>query len=216
MTDSPIKPLWEDQGPFFRRLYNTWKEMAFHPVRFFANMRTDAGIGKPYLYFLITGFIGTLAKAIWLAPIYLIMFVPMAFTGAGWLPVVFIIGILAAIVLLSPFTLTLMVFILAGIYHLSLMIFGGNKKGFEATFRSLAYAMGSASIGNLIPFLGAYAAGVWSVILTIIGFRTSHQITTGKAVLAYLVPLFLCTCIFTLAIIIPMLIFMSYMMSQAH
>lgn len=216
MTDLPITPLWEDQGPFFRRLYNTWKESIFHPIRFFQNMPTDAGIGKPYLYFLITGFIGALANAIWMAPLYLIMFIPMTFTEAGWLPLAFIIGFLAAMVLATPILSSIMIFITAGVYHLSLMIFGGNKKGFEATFRSLTYASGSASTGNLIPFFGNWAVFAGMIILTIIGFRECHRITTGKAVLAYLVPLVLCTCIFTMAIIIPMVIFMSYAMAQAH
>lgn len=179
-------------------------------------MPTDAGIGKPYLYFLITGFIGALANAIWMAPIYLIMFIPLAFTKAGWLPLVVIVGFLVAMVLATPIISSVMIFITAGLYHLSLMIFGGNKKGFEATFRSLAYANGSASTGNLIPLFGNWAVFAGTIILTIIGFKESHQIPTGKAVLAYLVPLFLCTCIFTMAIIIPMLIFMSCMMALVH
>ncbi|MBI5777983.1 MAG: YIP1 family protein [Planctomycetes bacterium] len=194
MNDSLPKPLWEDQGPFFRRLYNTWKEIAFHPIRFFANMPTDAGIGRPYLYFLITGFIGSLAAVIWLVPIYLIVFLPMAFTEAGWLPLATIMGFLAAMVILSPIISSIAIFIMAGVYHLSLMIFGGNKKGFEATFRSIAYATGSASIGNLIPFFGGWAAMLGAIILTIIGFRESHRIPTVKAILAYLVPLALGMC----------------------
>lgn len=195
MTDLPIKPLWEDQGPFFARLYNTWNEITFHPVRFFANMPTNAGIGWPYLYFLITGFIGALAGAIWMAPIYLIFLIPLTFTEAGWIPLVIFIGMLVALVLLSPIISSIMIFIMAGVYHLSLMIFKGAKKGFEATFRSFAYATGSASIGNLVPFFGAWVAGIWAIILTIIGFKESHQITTGKAVLSYLVPFFLCMCL---------------------
>lgn len=216
MTDLSPKPLWEDQGPFFKRLYSTWKESTFHPIRFFKNMPVDAGIGKPYLYFLITGFIGTLAMTIWLAPIYLIMFMPLVFTGGGWIPIAIIIGILAAIVILSPIISTIMVFIMAGMYHLSLMIFKGNNKGFEATFRSIAYGFGSASIGNIIPFFGGWVAGIWGAVMTIIGFRESHQISTGKAVLAYLVPVFLCMCCAMAVYLSIIMAVMGVAFSQVH
>lgn len=152
-----------------------------------------------------------------MAPIFLLMAIPLSLSLPEGIFFIFIPLIwLAVWVLLSPVVSTIMTFILAGIYHLSLMIFGGNKKGFEATFRSLAYSTGSAAICNLIPFFGAYAAGIWAIILTIIGFKESHQIPTVKAVLAYLVPLFLCTCIITMAMVIPMIIFMSYAISKGH
>jgi len=216
MNDLPLKPLWEDQGPFFKRLYSTWKESTFHPIRFFQNMPVDAGIVRPYLYFLITGFIGALAATIWIAPLYLVMFMPLVFAGGGVIPIAIIIGMLAAIVIFSPIISTIMIFIMAGVYHLSLMIFKGNKKGFEATFRSLAYAFGSASIGNLIPFFGGWAAGIWGAVMTIIGFRESHQITTGKAVLAYLVPLFLCMCCAMAIYLSIIMAVMAVALSQAH
>jgi hypothetical protein len=218
MTDTTIKPLWDDRGPFFTRMYNTWMEITFHPIRFFANMPTNAGIGKPYLYFLITGFLGALAGALWVMMMLAVMMIPILIIAkpAETLPVYVIFIIFAVFILLQPIISTIMTFIMAGIYHLSLMIFKGNKKGFEATFRSLAYSAGSASIFSIVPFFGVYAVGIWAIILTIIGFKESHQIPTVKAILAYLVPFILCTCIMTVAMVIPMIIFMSYAISKGH
>ena len=40
-----------------------------------------------------------------------------------------------------------------------------------------------------IPVIGMIIGGIWAIILTIIGLRELHQITTGKALLAYVLAL---------------------------
>jgi hypothetical protein len=68
------------------------------------------------------------------------------------------------------------------------MIVGGNKKGFQTTFRAISYAF-SGNLFAVIPFIGSTIGGVYFLILTIIGLRESHAISTGKAVLAVFLPL---------------------------
>ena len=68
------------------------------------------------------------------------------------------------------------------------MIVGGNRKGFEATFRAISYSY-SAQLFNIVPFIGNFIGGIYLLILTIIGVREGHNISTGKAVLAVLLPL---------------------------
>lgn len=99
--------------------------------------------------------------------------------------------IMAGYVLISPPLIAIGVFLGSGIWHLCLMVVGGNKKGFEATFRSVAYANGPMIL-NLIPFCGGYIGSIWSIIVAIIGFKQTHQIPTWKAVLAYFIPILLC------------------------
>jgi len=116
--------------------------------------------------------------------------------------------LLVAWIIVSPLFIVITAFILSGIYHLFLMMIGGNKKGFEATFRSLVYSVASVSLLNIIPFCGAYVSGIWAIVLTIIGFRETHRISTGKAVLAYFIPWIACvvlTCglVILAAILIP-------------
>jgi hypothetical protein len=79
------------------------------------------------------------------------------------------------------------IFVGSAITHLCVMIVGGNKKGFEATFRALAYAFGGNLFG-LIPFIGGTIGGIYSLVLMIFGIREGHGISTGKAVLAVLLP----------------------------
>ena len=67
------------------------------------------------------------------------------------------------------------------------MIVGGNKKGFEPTFRVISYSW-SGNIFGIIPVIGSTIGSIYTLILTIIGVREGHSISTGKAVLAVLLP----------------------------
>jgi hypothetical protein len=80
------------------------------------------------------------------------------------------------------------VFIGGGILHVCLMIVRGNRKGFEATFRVIAYAMGTQIFG-IIPFLGGAVGAIWALVIEIIGLRESHGISTGRAALAIFLPI---------------------------
>jgi hypothetical protein len=73
---------------------------------------------------------------------------------------------------------------------------GGKKKGFETTFRAFSYANSArlfyAIPFFIIPFLAPilyFALNIYHLVLIIIGVRESHGISTGRAVLAVLLPL---------------------------
>jgi hypothetical protein len=68
------------------------------------------------------------------------------------------------------------------------MIVGGNKKGYQATFRAISYSY-CALLFNIVPFIGSFVGSVYMIILIIFGVREGHRISTGKAVLAVLLPL---------------------------
>ena len=204
---------WDDQGPGFTRLWNTWKESMFHPTRFFSQMPTNAGLGKPLLYFLILGFISVIFGAVWLS-MYTALHIPFFEFRTELIPVlrdIPLYQILGVWVIISPLFMIISAFIMSGIFHLCLMVLGGNKKGFEATFRSCVYAWASPSLLMIIPFCGGHIGWIWGIVLTIIGFRETHRISTGKAVLAYFIPFITClflTCFlgFLAALIIPALL----------
>jgi len=44
----------------------------------------------------------------------------------------------------------------------------------------------------MIPFCGGMIAGVWNIVLEIIGLARAHETDTGKAVLAVLLPIIVC------------------------
>jgi hypothetical protein len=75
------------------------------------------------------------------------------------------------------------------------MIVGGNKKGYEATFRTFSYA-NSARLFYVIPFsiipflipILYFVLTVYHLILIVIGIRECNEISTGRALLAVLLP----------------------------
>jgi hypothetical protein len=90
--------------------------------------------------------------------------------------------------------LELWVFIGAAIVHLFALMFGAGDKGFEVTFRVMAYSSGSTAVLNVVPIVGGLAAWVWSLIATIIGLTEAQETSGGKAAAAVLVPLLLLCC----------------------
>jgi hypothetical protein len=85
------------------------------------------------------------------------------------------------------------------------MIVGGNRKGFEATFRAISYSY-SATLFYIVPIIGSFVGGIYIFILAILGVREGHGISTGKAVLAVLLPLIVVFGLVFLAIFIPLFI----------
>jgi hypothetical protein len=72
------------------------------------------------------------------------------------------------------------------------MIVGGANKSFETTFRVLAFSQGSTGPLQIIPVCGGLIAGVWALVVNCIGLARAHETTTGRAVLAVLLPLIVC------------------------
>ena len=100
-----------------------------------------------------------------------------------------------------------MCLIQAGVMHVCLIMVGGEKNGYEATFRVCAYNMGVFGAFNAIPFIGPCVGFFWQIASTIIGLAEAHETTGGKAAAAYFIALigtiFVCVAfIFFLALII--------------
>ncbi len=90
--------------------------------------------------------------------------------------------------LFAPLILIISLFVSAGVVHLTLMILRGANSGFATTVRVFCFAYG-AQLAVVIPFVGGLTAGIWSVVLAVIGLREAHATTTSRAVLALLLPL---------------------------
>jgi len=105
--------------------------------------------------------------------------------------------------LFSPVTVAILVFLKAGLVHLVLMLVGGNKLGFEATFRVAAYGE-AAGILALIPFCGIFFGVLWSLFITIVGLYSIHETDPWRAVVAVVAPMFLCLSLFSVSAILVM------------
>jgi hypothetical protein len=170
------------------------------PTAFYQAMPRSGGIGSPLLYAVILGWIGVVASGFYSALFNSIVGTGIAGLGesqgmtealgfvqswGGFLFQVLFGGVMVAIG----------VFIMSGIYHLMLMILGGARHDFEATFRVVCFAE-APYILMLVPFCGNVIAWVWGIVLAVIGLSQAHQIGGGKATAAVLLPLviFCCCC----------------------
>jgi DNA-directed RNA polymerase subunit RPC12/RpoP len=197
---------WEEKERlgFFPALTSTLKESLTRPSDFYRKMPVSGGLGSPLIYAIIWGTLGIMFTIIWqilFGGILEMMAQPPGIKRE------FEPGYLLALAILSPILVIIGIFVGSGILHLCLMIIGGNKKGFEATFRVVSYAYG-AQILSAIPFCGGFIGVIWMIVIEIIGLKEAHGISGGKAALAIFLPIIFCCGlgIIFLAILIPILI----------
>ena len=93
--------------------------------------------------------------------------------------------------ILAPIFIVFGLFIIAGVYHLFLMIAKGANKNFETTFNVVAYGM-VTRLAEFIPFCGSLIAMIYGMVLAIIGLAGAHKTDSGKAAFAVLAPVLLC------------------------
>ena len=181
---------WDDRENlgFFKALIDTWLQAVFNPVTFFSKMVPEGGIGGPLLYGFIMGEIGLLVALVWQG---MSVFVPsfmdrgeFGYFGTQMAGMTFLFFI-------SPILVIFGLFVATAILHLCLIIVGGANRGFETTFRIVCYAT-SAQLWSIVPFCGGFVAGIWNLVLQIIGLREAHETTTGRAVLAVFLPAIVC------------------------
>jgi hypothetical protein len=91
----------------------------------------------------------------------------------------------------AAITILLGLFICAAVLHLFVLLVGAAKasaSGFEGTFRVVAYAS-TASLAQVIPFVGGLITLVWWIFLSIKGIQRIHRTTSGRAAAAVLLPI---------------------------
>jgi hypothetical protein len=182
---------WEDRQRlgFLPAFSQTWSDSVFRPMEFFRRAPKTGNIGAALLYAILIVTTGGLLSIFWQYLFWDIF--------SNWQDLESIIGqeisrdILGVWALLLPFFAIISLFISSFIFHLCLMIVGSSKNGYEATLRGLCYSYGPY-LFVLIPFCGSLIAGVWTLVLMIIGWRELHESTTGRVLFAVLLPFVLC------------------------
>ena len=169
-------------------------------------MPTTGGIGGPLLYAVAAGWIGLAAAAFYQA-------IWVSIVGPATLP--FGLGLeraefaealawfeswagLVAQLVFGGISVTIGVFVASGLLHLMLMLLGGARSGFEATFRVVCFSQATTLLLViplfLIPFCGLLGV-VWCLALYVIGLAEAHRIGRGTSLAAVLLPLVaLCCC----------------------
>ncbi len=192
-------PPWESGEGFIRAFFQTVKESLFYPTPFFKKISFGEGYWSPLIYGLITGIIGNGFAIFWFW-LFVAQLIPL-----DRLPFQYGLSILQVIIPL-PFQQALAIFIGSAILHVCLMIVRGNHHGYKTTFRAVSYSY-SAYLFGIIPFLGLVIGSIYTFILTIIGVREGHEISTGKAILAVLLPALVIFVIIIIAILFVMMFF---------
>jgi len=101
------------------------------------------------------------------------------------------------------------VFISAGIIHMGVLIVGG-KQGYYQTLKAIVYGNTPTYVLGWIPIV-IYIAGIWALVLEILGIRELQEVSTGKAVLAVLIPLILIGVVLSIVIAAIAYIYVSGM-----
>ncbi len=188
------KTAWEDRSRYggARGLLVTLKNSLFSPSEFFRKLNVTGGLAEPTLYALIVGMAGIMVFYFWQILLQNIMPGSLSHDVKGPAGIDLFSGIgMAIVAVCTPFFIILGLFVWAGFLHVLLLLVQGAKNGFEATFRTVAYSYGS-NIFLLVPFCGGIIAGVWNIVLLIIGLKEAHGTSGGKAAFAVLFPVLFC------------------------
>ena len=155
-----------------KALLETIKMVLFHTDDFFRDHQVRPQYGDPFLfYFLINAAVQAVAFAVGL------VVAPNSIPAMKGISPVVMFAVSLVLVAAG-------IFISAAVFHLFVRLFGG-RGGFKGTFDVLAYA-GATGIVSVVPVIGGLIAGIWAVIITIKGFVRVHDMSVGRAALAYL------------------------------
>ena len=185
-------PAWEDPAVSFPlNLVETWRRSVFEPGAFFADGPFERAAVRPVLYYLVISVLTAALTLTWgallpatqpglvetLAEIMNVA-LPGGTDTAGS------IGRLADF-FLAPFWAVLYLIIASLVLHAFVLVLVPGRRSLTATVRTICYACGPG-VFAVVPFIGGWVAGIWGVVLTVIGLREAHRTTTGRAFAAWL------------------------------
>jgi hypothetical protein len=193
-----------DRLGFAAAFVETTRRVLTGPAEFFRRIPVTGGLGGPLFYAVTAGWIGLVAAAlyqsVWVSIVGPSM-IPFGIEREEFARVLAFMeswaGLVAQVVF-GGISVTIGVFVTAGILHLMLLLLGGGQKTFEATFRAVCFAQAPMILFVipvfLIPGCGLLV-GLWSLVLYVIGLAAAHQIGLGPTPAAVLLPLLaLCCC----------------------
>jgi hypothetical protein len=184
-----VLPPWEERSRygFLNSLYLTIKDVMLSPSLFFGRMPSRIGLVQPLLFAIVVNIVSAFFLWMWsLTGSSLQMFIKEDIAEIVRGP--FVYGL---VFIFSPVIAVVDVFLTAGLVHVCLMLIGGNRLGFEATFRVMAYSS-AVYIMTIIPFCGNLIALVWGIAIIVIGLQRIHDIDGWRALVAVFLPLVLC------------------------
>ena len=174
--------------------FKTWKEVMLRPSDFYREMPTTGGYREPLTFAAINYIISGLLTVIFIS----------------WLQIGDIYGVgdiygnnfsmRLASVIMTPIAGIIYIIIMGAIFYFSYKVLGGTGT-YEGTVRFMFYASAIVVI-SWIPLLDLVAL-IYGIYLYIVGGKFVHNVSTGKSILAILLPYIL---VILLAIILTAVI----------
>lgn len=168
----------------WRGIKQTITSVLFSPKAIFSAMPVRGGWSEPLAFGLLVGSISSMAASFWefvLAVSGIVQPWWSAFISLN-VPILFLF-----LILLSPLFVALDLLVSTVIIHLLLFLVRGGKGGFEATARVVAYSQ-AAMIWSMVPVIGGLLGWLWKTTVQIIGLKEAHEISYGKIIVAFLIP----------------------------
>ena len=204
-------PVPELPSPFAERatrgwiagFFETWKLVATQPQEFFRRVRIDQ-TGSAILFGVIASTVGNAVAALYnflsgqqaataMQEVLSRMSEEQASFMRAYLELMSGKIVLAQVVV-SPLLTVAAMYVGSAILHLLLMLFRGANRPFDATLTAVAHANG-LNLLLAVPGCGGLLAGVWGLVVLVIGLGEVQRCGTGKAAAAVLAPVaLLCVC----------------------
>jgi hypothetical protein len=183
-----------DRYGFFHGLFLTLKLILLSPRLFFSVMPVGNGLSKPLTFAILVSMIQTVIQYAW-GVAGLTPGIDVTAQGLQAVPYDATNGLFE--LLLTPAIVALSLFAISGFYHLILSVLKSGNKGFEGSFRAVAYAYAPMMTGIIPMFTANFMAGwmlfnaVWGLVLTAIGLKYIHKTSYIKIVAVLLIPFLL-------------------------
>lgn len=183
---------WDERETIgvWRAWWRTSLKLMGSPVQTLSTAQPEAPLGSSALYVLLSSLagLGTTFMLYGIGLLAVFSFGPARQAGDPQL--LFFLGLFFGYLVFLLGSQVGALFVVAGIDHLGLLLFGAQPKSYAVTVR--AYALSTAPyLVGLIPLCGFYVFPLWALVLRVIANIHLHRTTPGKATLAVLAPMLL-------------------------
>ncbi|MFI3271737.1 MAG: zinc-ribbon domain-containing protein [Pseudomonadota bacterium] len=198
---------WENLGvyTFFQGLILTIRYAAMSPAAFFGSMAHQPSLARsplsrPLTFFVLLGLFQAIMERMW----YVTLSNTLSTTIADPQLQTLLEGIshdtnVFITLLISPFMLTLQVFVLTGLYYLMFRFVRPDKADFKLLFRIMCYAA-APTVVCIIPLFGPIVASFIYLVWTFIGCKYALDLPWSRIFMA-LAPLYLLGVAFILQVV---------------
>jgi len=200
-VDGPSEFPWDRRGEkgFVTALWETLSQSLGQPAKLFAKLPEAPGMAGPFRFYLLlaltTGVIYAVLMIVfkqaflaWIAATPELAGNPQVTKMADQFKEITIWRLLFGVVIMVPLT----PFVVAGLCHGLLALFGGVKKSFLTTFAVTCYVLGAVSPLQLLLCCGPFIQAVWAVVSLGTGFAAAHGVETWRAAAAVVIAFLIC------------------------